>query len=207
MPLPRGVQGGTGRPAEELGSCWAFSARHGGHLDVLTFKERADLIRDECRAERAAATDDQGTAGRDQVLFHERPLNAVPQTRHRTPGQYGGWQILSIAIGSGAAEAVIPHKLVTMHPIKETEASRSGVNYVSATGDPIPNLGEQLLPLCTREATLRSMTFQAAPVTRALGSVKRICQSGHRVVFDDDMSYIENKETGEINVLREEDGN
>ena len=51
------------------------------------------------------------------------------------------------------------------------------------------------------------MTFQAAPVTQALGSVKRICQSGHRVKFDEAGSYIENKMTGEVNKLREEEGN
>ena len=61
---------------------------------------------------------------------------------------------------------------VTEHPIKETNASRSGLNDTSATGYPIPNLGEQVLPLLTNEGSLRSMTFQAAPVDRALGSVK-----------------------------------
>ena len=50
------------------------------------------------------------------------------------------------------------------------------------------------------------MTFQAAPVDRALGSVKRMCSSGHMVVFDDDGSYVLNKMTGEVNLLREERG-
>ena len=31
--------------------------------------------------------------------------------------------------------------------------------------------------------------------------------AGHRVVFDSEMSFILNKATGEMNVLREEDGN
>ena len=51
------------------------------------------------------------------------------------------------------------------------------------------------------------MTFQAAPVSKPLGSVKRICAAGHRVVFDEDGSYTENKTTGEINMLREDNGN
>ena len=42
---------------------------------------------------------------------------------------------------------------------------------------------------------------------RALGPVKRMCQSGHRVVFDEEGSYVMNNHTGEINALREEDGN
>ena len=98
---------------------------------------------------------------------------------------------------SGAAETVIPYMAVPGHPIYETDASRNGLNYASATGDPIPNLGEQRLPLVTSEGSLRGMTFQAAPVDRALGSVKRMCSSGHRVVFDDDLSYVMNKATGE----------
>ena len=51
------------------------------------------------------------------------------------------------------------------------------------------------------------MTFQAAPVDRALGSVKRMCSSGRIVVFDDDGSHVLNKMTGEVNWMREENGN
>ena len=119
----------------------------------------------------------------------------------------GGWQLLSVAIDSGAAETVIPHRLVGQHPVRATEFSRNGMCYASATRQPIPNLGEQCLPLITQEGTLRGMTFQAAPVSKALGSVKRMCSSGHRVVFDEDGSYVENKITGEVNWLREEAGN
>ena len=50
-------------------------------------------------------------------------------------------------------------------------------------------------------------TFSAAPVTKPLGSVKRICAAGHVVVFDEDGSYIININTGELNMLREEPGN
>ena len=76
--------------------------------------------------------------------------------------------MLSLVVDSGAAETVIPHMEVTEHPIKETNASKSGLNYTSSTGDPIPNLGEQVLPLLTNEGSVRSMTLQAAPVDRAL---------------------------------------
>ena len=78
--------------------------------------------------------------------------------------------------------------------------------YASSTDEPIPNLGELRLPLMTNEVTSRGMRFQAAPVSRPLGSVKRICQSGHRVIFDEDGSFIGNKVTGEIDLLREDNG-
>ena len=51
------------------------------------------------------------------------------------------------------------------------------------------------------EETFRGMTFQAAPVSKPLGSVKRICAAGHRVVFDEDGSYIESPTTGDVNML------
>ena len=49
--------------------------------------------------------------------------------------------------------------------------------------------------------------MQVAEVSRPLASVKRICETGHVLVFDEDGSFIFNKMTGEINQLREESGN
>ena len=60
--------------------------------------------------------------------------------------------------------------------------------------------------MLTREDTFRKMKFCAAAVSKPLASVRKIVAAGHRVVFDD-VSYIENKTTGEVNYLREEAGN
>ena len=172
------------------------------------FKARAEDIRQACHQERAALLQAQAPQPADQQrLYNDRPLCAVPQTSEPWKNWMPGWQYLSLTVDSGAAETVIPHMLVKSHPIQETQASRSGMNYASATGDPIPNLGEQKLPLLTQEGSLRAMTFQAAPVDRALGSVKRMCTSGHTVVFDDEGSYVLNKLTGEVNWMREENCN
>ena len=142
------------------------------------------------------------------VAFNDnRPINAMQSGNNASSPPPGGWQKIELAVDSGAAETVMPHDLVLDHDIMETHASRSGMCYASATDEPIPNLGELRLPLVTNEGTCRGMRFQAAPVSRPLGSVKRICQSGHRVMFDEDGSYIENKATGEINWLREDNGN
>jgi hypothetical protein len=165
------------------------------------FRTRANNIRKECLYER-------GCCEEHPRLYNERPLCAVPQQAEEPWKDWmPGWQYLSLTVDSGAAETVIPHMMVQSHPIVETQASRSGLNYASATGDPIPNLGEQKLPLLTQEGSLRAMTFQAAPVDRPLGSVKRMCTSGHTVVFDEEGSYVLNKLTGEVNWMREENGN
>ena len=180
---------------------------YGGHLNIITdktaFLEAAAIKREMCFAERNAVR----AMGQTQnvVMFDEnRPINAIGSGSIASPGE---WQKIELAVDSGAAETVMPHNLVLDHEIVETQASRSGMCYASATDEPIPNLGELRLPLVTNEGTCRGMRFQAAPVSRPLGSVKRICQSGHRVMFDEDGSYIENKATGEINWLREDNGN
>jgi hypothetical protein len=182
---------------------WAKQAieNFGGYLCPLTFGEKATLMREQCMAE---IEHEQSEAKRPVTLTQEKPLSAVPKEQGLQ--QRGEWMILSMAVDSGASETVIPHALIKGHPVRATDASRGGLNYASATGDPIPNLGEQKLPLVTMEGTLRAMTFQAAPVAKPLGSVKRMCDSGHTVVFDDDGSYVQNKTTGEINWLREESG-
>jgi len=118
------------------------------------------------------------------------------------------WTKLSLVVDSGACESVIDAaEQLPGYPIMETKASRSGLTYASATGEDILNLGEVRVPMMTRESTKRSMKLQAAEVARPLASVKRICEAGHTVTFDDEGSYIIKKDTGEINYLREDSGN
>ena len=118
-----------------------------------------------------------------------------------------GWTRLSLAVDSGACESVMNPDDAPGHEVTETPESRRGDNFASATGEPIQNLGAMQLPMVLREMSLRSMRLCAAPVTRPLASVKKICKAGHMVIFDEDGSYIYNKSSGEINMLREDDGN
>ena len=48
------------------------------------------------------------------------------------------------------------------------------------------------------------MKFNACPVTKALGSVKRMCDAGHTVLFDGCGSYIYNTDTGDTTYMRED---
>ena len=50
---------------------------------------------------------------------------------------------------------------------------------------------------------MRSITAQVADVNTALLSVRKMIKAGHRVVFDDEGSYIEDKESGEWMELRD----
>ena len=74
--------------------------------------------------------------------------------------------------------------------------------YASAAGEEIPNLREVFLPMMTKENTKRCIKMRVAEVSRSLASVKRICEVGHVVVFDEDGSFIFNKMTGDKSVQR-----
>ena len=55
-----------------------------------------------------------------------------------------------------------------------------------------------------QDATVKRM--RAAAVSRPLASVKKTCEAGHMVIFDDQVSYLYNKSSSEVNYLREESG-
>ena len=50
------------------------------------------------------------------------------------------------------------------------------------------------------------MTFQLAAINKPLASVRRMCEAGNRVVFDEEGSYIENKATGRKTKVQKERG-
>ena len=68
---------------------------------------------------------------------------------------------------------------------------------MAANGERIHNKGQKILTLATSEGVIRRMAFQVCKSSKALGSVSKMCKAGHRVVFDDDGSYIQDKNAGE----------
>ena len=55
----------------------------------------------------------------------------------------GNWERIPVKVDSGAIDSVIPRRVATGVPIKQTEASRLGLRYRSASGNPISNEGER----------------------------------------------------------------
>ena len=117
------------------------------------------------------------------------------------------WKRVSITIDSGACDNVMNPLDAPNCELKQTRASMAGEAFASATGEAIPNLGELEFPFQTQESGWCKMRMQACEVSKPLASVMKICAAGHQVVFDADGSYIINKYNGEINYLREENGN
>ena len=94
------------------------------------------------------------------------------------------------------------------HPVQESAASRAGVQYEVANCDEIQNIGQKLFVVVTEEGTVRGMKPQVADVSKALQSVRALVRTGHLVVFGDGADgtehYILNRESGEVNAVRDD---
>ena len=113
-------------------------------------------------------------------------------------------------IDSGACASVILTEWCNHIPVQATRGSESGEFFRAANGVKIPNEGERLVSMMTREGMTRDMKSIVCPVTKALGSVSQMCKSGHRVAFNPpwarEGSYVEHVETGAKLWLDEQNG-
>ena len=200
-------QNSTGKTASELNRC-PDGVSEKSIVGEMYHQDDDDLYEEKRLSQEASKRNNGG-----DMMCKPCGGNIMPLTRKengRVLGAVGEcqakWVLLSMAVDSGACDNVIDAEEVPAYVVTQTRDSLSGDAFLSATGEEIPNLGELKLPMVTREDIMRHMTCCAAAVAKPLASVKKMVAAGHRVVFDD-VSYIENKETGEINYLREEAGN
>ena len=91
---------------------------------------------------------------------------------------------LELTIDSGAAEHVIGPKILLHVPVQTSEGSKKGVHYVAANGTKIVNQGEQVVSATTGSGQRCRFKLQVTDVHRPLMSQSRICDAGHRVVFE-----------------------
>ena len=101
-----------------------------------------------------------------------------------------------ITIDSGAAESVMPMDILGDVKLRPSEGSRKGVQYVTANGGRMPNLGEKKVFFKTVDGATSSVVFQVTHARKPLASVSRIVQKGNKVVFGVEESYIENVKSG-----------
>ena len=103
---------------------------------------------------------------------------------------------LSVNIDSGAIDHIMEERNAKMFATKPSPMSKYQRFYQAANKTRIYNKGQKDIKAVTGNGTQVDMTFQVADqITQPLGSVRRLCEAGNRVVFDKE-SYIENKATG-----------
>ena len=80
----------------------------------------------------------------------------------------GVWERIPIKIDSGAIDTVIPKNVGTYFPIRETEASKSGIGFRAANGSHITNHGERKIEGLGEEWNPIGLRAQVADVKTAL---------------------------------------
>ena len=120
-----------------------------------------------------------------------------------------GWVRVRSVMDSGCGVSVAPPGMCPEHPIEESEGSRRGQEFMSASEDTIPNLGEQKLNVLLDNGKETAIKYQIADVSRALNAVTEICDAGHpdhgnRVIFGRRGGMIVNLETGKTTPFQRE---
>ena len=123
----------------------------------------------------------------------------------------GNWERIWVTADSGAADSVTGRDTAEAIPVKETEASRNGMNYRAANGSVIANYGEKELKGYNGQGGAVNMVLQVADVTKTLGSVPQWAEADNLVVFDKgkdgkSASYIFNKKTKAVTEMEYRNG-
>ena len=147
-------------------------------------------------------------------LFVREPMATSQVTKELNSVEYkketDGWVKVKGAMDSGATESVAPPDMCPHYKVNPSPGSLAGVNYVSASDDLIPNLGEQVLDVQTLDGREGQVKYQIADVARPLNSVSEICDAGgvhgQHVIFGRYGGAIINLDTGRQVPFPREDG-
>ena len=118
----------------------------------------------------------------------------------------GEYEEIELAVDSGATETVVSEDMLQSIRTQEGVASRRGVKYEVANGVRIDNEGEKKMVVTTEKGVMRNITAQVCDVSKPLRGVAKMMRAGHRVVFDEEGSYIEDKTTKETMWLESKNG-
>ena len=100
------------------------------------------------------------------------------------PDTWGGkrWIKVDGVVDSGACVPVAPPTMAPNVPIVESEGSKRGQKWTSASKHKVKNLGQQHILACTEAGNPTDVLFQIADVGKPLESVGTVCEQGNRVI-------------------------
>ena len=111
-----------------------------------------------------------------------------------------------LTVDSGAADHVMPIGWLLMVLVVKSLGSIRGLHYVATDGIRIANKGQQLIKFMTMDGVWVDIIFQPAAIHKPLVSVSKLNESGYKVVFDENRSYIIHKKTKKVINMRKERG-
>ena len=116
------------------------------------------------------------------------------------------WVKMRSVVDSGAADHVTNRETAPGVKVCPSPGSRRGQKYVAASGERIPNEGEQNLCVVTEAGAPAQMKYQITDVTRTLTSVAKLCDRGNRVTFGRGGGVIQNLKTGQMTSFKRSGG-
>ena len=101
-----------------------------------------------------------------------------------------------ITVDSGASESVWLDGLLPEVQTKPSVGSQTGVTYIAASGNRMPNFGEKKVHIKTKDGLNSSIAFQVTKVKKPVAAVSKITQKRNWVCFGPSEAHIENVATG-----------
>ena len=106
------------------------------------------------------------------------------------------WVKVESVVDSGASAPVAPPSMLPNVKIEESEGSKRGQKYISASKHKLKNPGQQQVHACTEDGDPTDLLFQIADVSKPLVSVSAICERGNRVIFGRAGGVVQNLRSG-----------
>jgi hypothetical protein len=106
-------------------------------------------------------------------------------------------QMMSLTMDSGAAETVTNQAEAPEYDVLVPHGPERNTQYILPSGELIPNRGEKHVKVRTKEGAKCLIRMQVTDVRKSLMSVGKVCDEGHRVIFEQKGGYIEHIETGD----------
>ena len=85
-----------------------------------------------------------------------------------SPGD--GWELIKGVMDSGASESVANPRTCEQYEPRPSKGSKAGMNYVSASGDVIPNLGEKVINVVAHDGRESTVKYQRTLASNSLTS-------------------------------------
>ena len=108
------------------------------------------------------------------------------------------WIKVESVVDSGSAAPVAPPTMAPHVQIEESEGSKRGQKWTSASKHKLKNLGQQRIHAATESGNPTDVLFQIAEVGKPLVSVSAVCERGNRVIFGKGGGVVKNVRTAEF---------
>ena len=180
--------------------------------------KKVKIGRVECRSAAGSAADvehlgsQQAADSAAQVEQESRPQAAVSAVRPTDQKSdllasllagFSSVEDIEFVVDSGASTTAIPESIAGHIPMEPNHGSKT---YTTASKQVLHVLGQRTVPLQFEGGTHKTMTCDVMPIHRPLASVSKIVAKGHKVVFSQEGSFIEQQGSGQRIPLELRDG-